>query len=168
MIDNEPMAIKRTLAALALTVAAFGQTPLVPPANVPYGTPISTDAAKKIAAGAVAEARKNNWAMAIAVVDTGGYLVYFERMQDTQLGSVEVAIEKAKSAALFRRPTKSFQDTVAGGGEGLRILRLTGAVPVEGGIPLIVDGKVVGAVGASGGSSDQDGRTARAGAASLK
>ena len=106
--------------------------------------------------------------MAIAVVDTGGYLVYFERMQDTQLGSVEVAIEKAKSAALFRRPTKSFQDTVAGGGEGLRILRLTGAVPVEGGIPLIVDGKVVGAVGASGGSSDQDGRTARAGAASLK
>ena len=94
------MPIKLTLAALALTIAAFGQTPLVPPPNVPYGTAISTDSAKKVAAAAIAEARKNNWAMAVAVVDTGGYLVYFERMQDTQLGSVEIAIEKAKTAAL--------------------------------------------------------------------
>src|ERR1700704_934089 len=162
------MPLKRTLAVLAFAVAAFGQTPLVPPANIPYGTPITADAAKKAAAAAIAEARKNNWAMAVAIVDTGGYLVYFERMQDTQLGSVEVSIEKAKSAALFRRPTKSFQDTVAGGGEGLRILRLTGAVPVEGGIPIVVDGKLIGAVGASGGSSDQDGRTAQAGAAGMK
>src|ERR1700676_5143042 len=106
--------------------------------------------------------------MAVAIVDTGGYLVYFERMQDTQLGSVEVAMDKAKSAALFRRPTKAFQDIVAAGGDGLRILRLTGAIPVEGGIPIIVDGKLIGAVGASGGSSDQDGRTAQAGAASMK
>ena len=162
------MQLKRTLAALALAVAAFGQTPPPPPAIVPYGAPISADAAKKVAAASIAEARKNNWAMAVAIVDTGGYLVYFERMPDTQLGSVEIAIEKAKTAALFRRPTKSFQDTVAGGGEGLRILRLTGAIPVEGGIPIIVDGKLVGAVGASGGSSDQDGRTAQAGAASMK
>src|ERR1700722_830008 len=117
------MPLKRTLAALALTTAAFGQAPAAAPANVPYGIAISADAAKKIAAAAVAEARKNNWAMAVAIVDTGGYLVYFERMQDTQLGSVEVSIEKAKSAALFRRPTKSFQDTVAAGGEGIRILR---------------------------------------------
>src|ERR1700743_1893618 len=119
MIDNEPMPLKRILAALTLTMAAFAQTPPAPPAILPYGAPISADAAKKIAAAAVAEARKNNWAMAVAVVDTGGYLVYFERMPDTQLGSVEVSIEKAKSAALFRRPTKSFQDTVAAGGEGL-------------------------------------------------
>jgi glc operon protein GlcG len=104
----------------------------------------------------------------VAIVDTGGYLVYFERMPDTQLGSVDVSIEKAKSAALFRRPTKSFQDTVASGGAGLRMLRLTGAVPVEGGIPLIVDGKLVGAIGASGGSSDQDGNTAAAGVAAIK
>ena len=158
------MPLKRTLTALALTVAAFGQAPTV----IPYGTSISSDAAKKVAAAAVAEARKNNWAMAVAVVDTGGYLVYFERMQDTQLGSVEVSIEKAKTAALFRRPTKSFQDTVAAGGEGLRILRLTGVIPVEGGIPIIVDGKLIGAVGASGGSSDQDGKTAQAGAATMK
>jgi uncharacterized protein GlcG (DUF336 family) len=154
--------------ASAFAVTALGQTPLVPPPNVPYGIAISPDAAKKIAAAAIAEARKNNWAMAVAVVDTGGYLVYFERMADTQLGSIEIAIEKAKTAALFRRPTKSFQDTVAGGGEGLRILRLTGAIPVEGGIPIIVDGKLIGAVGASGGSSDQDGRTAQAGAAAMK
>ena len=86
------------------------------PPNIPYGISISPEVAKKVAAAAIAEARKNNWAMAVAVVDTGGYLVYFERMQDTQLGSVEVSIEKAKSAALFRRPTKSFQDTVAAGG----------------------------------------------------
>jgi uncharacterized protein GlcG (DUF336 family) len=168
LIDNETMRIKTTLAALALTAAAFGQVVLVPPANVPYGIPIAPDAAKKIAAAAIAEARKNNWAMAVAVVDTGGYLVYFERMPDTQLGSVEVSIEKAKSAALFRRPTKSFQDTLAEGGAGLRILGLTGAVPVEGGIPIIVDGKIIGAVGASGGSSDQDGRTAQAGTAAMR
>jgi len=157
------MSLKRTLAALALTVAAFGQAP----PNIPYGISISADAAKKVAAAAIAEARKNNWAMAVAVVDTAGYLVYFERMPDTQLGSVEIAIEKAKTAALFR-PTKSFQDTVAGGGEGLRILRLTGAIPVEGGIPIIIEGKLIGAIDASGGSSDQDGRTAQAGAAATK
>jgi glc operon protein GlcG len=162
------MPLKRTFAALALTVAAFGQAPLVPPANVPYGISIAPDVAKKIAAAAIAEARKNNWAMAVAVVDTGGYLVYFERMQDTQLGSVEISIEKAKAAALFRRPTKSFQDTLAAGGDGLRILGLTGAIPVEGGIPIVVDGKLIGAVGASGGSSDQDGHTAQAGVAGLK
>jgi glc operon protein GlcG len=162
------MPIKQTLVALALAAAAFGQTKAGPPPNVPYGAPISTEAAKRIAAAAIAEARKNNWAMAVAIVDTGGYLVYFERMPDTQLGSVEISMEKAKSAALFRRPTKSFQDTLAAGGEGLRMLGLAGAVPVAGGIPIIVGGKVIGAVGASGGSSDQDGRTAQAGADAMK
>ncbi len=151
-----------------LAAAAFGQTKAGAPANVPYGTPISTDSAKRIAAAAIAQARKNNWAMAVAVVDPSGYLVYFERMPDTQLGSVEISIEKAKSAALFRRPTKSFQDTLAAGGQGLRMLGLTGAVPVAGGIPIIVGGKVIGAVGASGGTSDQDGSTAQAGADAMK
>ncbi len=165
------MSIKPTLTAVGLVIAAaaFGQAPkAAAPAIVPYGVSITPDAAKKLAAAAIAEARKNNWAMAVAVVDTGGYLVYFERMQDTQLGSVEISIEKAKSAALFRRPTKSFQDTLAAGGQGLRMLGLTGAVPVEGGIPLIVGGKIIGAIGASGGSSDQDGHTAQAGADALK
>ena len=161
------MSLRPTLTALVLAAAGFAAFAQAPP-NTPYGTSISPDAAKKVAAAAIAEARKNNWAMAVAVVDTGGYLVYFERMPDTQLGSVEISIEKAKSAALFRRPTKSFQDTVAGGGAGIRILGLTGAVPVEGGIPLIVGGKVIGAVGASGGTSDQDGQTAQAGASTMK
>ncbi len=163
-----PMPLKRTLVALALTVAAFGQKTPATSTNPPYGTPITADAAKKIAAASIAEAAKNHWDMAVAVVDPAGYLVYFERMPNTQLGSVEIAIEKAKSAALFRRATKGFQDALAAGGAGLRMLGLTGAVPVAGGIPIIVNGKVIGAVGASGGTSDEDGRTAQAGASVLK
>lgn len=162
------MHLKKTLGVLAIAMAAFGQAPPAPSANISYGTSISPEAAKRVAAAAIAEARRNNWAMAVAVVDTGGYLVYFERMPDTQLGSVEVSIDKAKSATLFRRPTKAFQDILAAGGDGLRMLRLTGAVPVAGGIPIIADGKVIGAVGASGGASDQDNRTAQAGAGAVK
>lgn len=164
---NGPMPLKPALAVLAFAVTAFSQAPAAP-AVTPYGVSITADAAKKLAAAAIAEARKNNWAMAVAVVDTAGYLVYFERMPETQFASVEIAQDKAKSAALFRRPTKTFQDALAAGGVGLRMLALKGAVPVEGGIPLILNGKVIGAIGASGGSSDQDGMTAQAGAAALK
>ena len=88
-------------------------------------------------------------------------------MDDTQTGSVTVAVDKARSAALFKRPTKAFQDALAGGGDGLRVLALTGAVPVEGGLPLVVAGRIVGAIGVSGGTSPQDGQCARAGANSL-
>ena len=134
----------------------------------PYGAPIGGDDAKKAAAAAIAEARANGWSMAAAVVDTGGHLVYFEKMDGTQTGSVAVAISKARSAALFMRPTKAFQDVLAGGGEGLRILGLKGAVPVEGGVPLVMNGRIVGAIGLSGGTSAQDGQCARAGAEKLK
>jgi uncharacterized protein GlcG (DUF336 family) len=106
--------------------------------------------------------------MAIAIVDTAGDLVYFERMDHTQVGSVDIAQSKARSAARFKRPTKAFQDALAAGGEGWRILSLEGAVAVEGGIPLMSGGKIVGAIGASGGTSQQDGMTAAAGAATLK
>jgi uncharacterized protein GlcG (DUF336 family) len=147
---------------------ASAQASFAPPPVVPYGAPITLETAKKAASGAIAEAQKNKWRMAVAIVDTGGHLVYFERMQDTQIGSVDLAIEKAKTAALFRRSTKLFQDAVAGGGEGLRLLRLTGAIPIDGGIPIIENGKLVGAVGISGGSGDQDGQTALAGAAAVK
>jgi uncharacterized protein GlcG (DUF336 family) len=133
-----------------------------------YGTSINVEAAKKVAAPAIAEARKNNWNMAVAIVDIAGELVYFEKMDDTQIGSVNVSIDKARSAARFKRPTKAFQDTLAAGGEGLRILTLQGAIPVDGGIPLVVGGKIVGAIGASGGTSAQDGQVAAAGAAVLK
>ncbi len=93
----------------------------------PYGPPVTLEAAKKIAAPALAEARKNGWTMAVAIVDPAGDLVYFERMDNTQLGSINTAINKARSAARFKRPTKVFQDMVASGGEGLRALGLEGA-----------------------------------------
>ena len=134
----------------------------------PYGMAVTLDNAKKAAAPALAEARKNNWTMAVAIVDAAGDLVYFEKMDSTQTGSVAVSIAKARSAALFKRPTKAFQDALAAGGDGLRILKLERAVPVEGGVPLVMDGKIVGAIGLSGGTSQQDGQCAQAGANALK
>jgi uncharacterized protein GlcG (DUF336 family) len=164
--------MKASFLSVALLAAApcatLAQTPLAPPPQVPYGLSISTEAAKSVAAAAIAEAQKNGWKMAIAVVDTGGYLVYFEKMQDTQTGSVEVSMEKARTAALFRRPTKLFQESLASGGEGLRVLKLPGVIPITGGVPIIADGKVVGAIGVSGGSSDQDGQVATVGASAVK
>src|SRR6266851_63445 len=128
-----------------------------------YGVAIRIETAKKAAAAALSEARRNNWTMAVAVVDPGGHLVYFERMDDTQAGSATVAQDKARSAALFKRPTKAFQDTLAAGGDGFRVLGIRGAVPVEGGLPLIVDGAIAGGIGVSGGTSQQDGQCAKAG-----
>ena len=128
-----------------------------------YGPSISLENAKKVAAAAIAEVRKNNWTMAVAVVDTNGDLVYFEKMDDTPLGSTIVCQEKARSAARFKRPTKAFQDMLAAGGEGVRVLRIQGAVPVDGGMPIMMSGKVVGGVGLSGGTSAQDGQCAQAG-----
>jgi len=141
---------------------AFAQMPNA------YGPPINLDAAKKAAASAIAEARKNNWTMAVAIIDIGGDLVYFEKMDGTQTGSVRVAIGKARSAALYKRPTKAWQDIVAAGGAGLRILGLEGAVPIEGGLPLLMDDKIVGAIGVSGGTAAQDGVVATAGAQAVK
>jgi glc operon protein GlcG len=154
--------------AVLASFRVFAQTPLPSPPQTPYGAPIAIESAKKAAAACVAEARKNNWNMAIAIVDTGGYLVYFERMQNTQLASVDLAIEKAKTSALFRRPTKVFQEALATGGDGLRVLGLTGAMPNAGGVPIIVDDKIIGAVGISGGSVEQDAQVATAGANALK
>ncbi len=134
----------------------------------PYGPNISLENAKKAAAPALAEARKNNWTMVVAIVDAAGDLVYYEKMDNTQLGSSQVAIGKARSAVRFKRPTKAFQDAVAGGGAGVRMLGLEGAVPIEGGIPIVMDGKIVGAIGVSGDSSDHDGICAKAGADALK
>lgn len=137
-------------------------------APIPYGPPISVETAKKAAAAALAEARRNNWLMAVAVVDPNGVLIYYEKMDDTQLGSASVSIGKARSAALFKRPTKVFQDMVAGGGAGLRILALENAVAIDGGVPIIVNGQIIGAIGVSGDSSDHDGISAAADAAALK
>ena len=128
-----------------------------------YGFAIQLEPAKRAAAAAIAEARKNGWAMAVAIVDTAGLLIYFEKMDDTQMGSVSVAQAKARSAALFKRPTKAFQDSLTATPDGLRMLGIDGAVPVEGGVPIVVGEKIVGAIGVSGGTSAQDGQCAKAG-----
>jgi uncharacterized protein GlcG (DUF336 family) len=129
-----------------------------------YGSPIRLDTAKRAAAAALDAARHNNWTMVVAVVDIAGELVYFEKMDDTQNGSVRVAAAKARSAALFKRPTKAFQDTLTASPDGVRILGLDGAVPVEGGVPLFIEGLIVGAIGVSGGTSQEDGVCAKAAA----
>jgi glc operon protein GlcG len=147
---------------LALGVPVFAQL-----AN-PYGLPINADIAKKAAEAALAEARKNNWTMAAAVVDAAGDLVYFEKIDGTQAASSTIAVEKARSAARFKRPTKALQDGLAAGREGLRILGLPEAVPVEGGVPILIGGKIVGALGLSGGTSAQDSQAAAAGVAIIK
>lgn len=136
--------------------------------DLPYGAPIALAEAKKAIAAAQAEAAKNKWNVAVAIVDTGGHLVAFERMDTTQFASVNVAQDKARTAVGFRRPSKALQDAVAAGGEGLRTLKLSGATPIEGGLPLVVGGKIVGAIGVSGVTSAQDGQIAAAGAASFK
>ena len=132
----------------------------------PYGNPISVDQAKRIAAGALAESKKNNWRMAISIVDNHGFPVYFERMEDTQTASIQIALDKAKSAAMFRRPTKAFEEGIAKG--RVALLGLTGAMPIEGGLPIMVDGRVIGGIGVSGANSDQDAAAAQAGLNALK
>jgi len=134
----------------------------------PIGPPIGVEVAKKAAAAAISEAHKNGWLMAVAVVDPAGTLVYYEKMDNVQIGSAKVAVLKARSAALYKRPTKVFQDALAGGGVGTRVLALEGAVPVEGGLPLIQGGKLVGAIGLSGDLSENDGKCAAAGVAAIK
>ena len=161
-----PRSVVRTIVALlfvpCVLAGALAQMPN------PYGLSISLENAKKATIPALAEATKNNWSMAVAIVDPAGNLVYYEKMDNTQLGSANVAIDKARSAALFKRPTKAFQDALAAGGDGLRILRIQGATPVEGGIPLVSDGKIVGAIGVSGGTSAQDAQCAKASADAFK
>jgi len=153
-------------ASAALAQAGGGAAP--PSAyTIPIGPSIGVEAARKAAAAAIAEAKKNGWFMAAAVVDPAGPLVYYEKMDNTQIGSANVAIGKARSSALFKRPTKAFEDAIAGGGAGVRILRLEGAVPLEGGLPIVVDGKLIGAIGLSGDLSSNDGKCAAAGVAAL-
>ena len=150
------------LFALVSIGTAFAQMPN------PYGPPISLETARKVAAPAVAEAAKNSWAIAVAIVDPSGNLVYYEKMDNTQLSSARIAVEKAATAAKFKRPTQAFQDALAKGAENWRILTLSGVVAAEGGIPLLIDGKIVGAIGVSGMTSAQDNQCAKAGADSLK
>jgi uncharacterized protein GlcG (DUF336 family) len=162
------MVLHRHAARLALA-ALFAFTSFGASAQMPsYGTSIDLEHARKAIAAAQAEARKNKWPVAIAIVDTAGHLVAFEKMDDTQTASVQVAIDKGSSAAIYRRPTKVFEDLVAGGGAGMRVMNLRGASTVEGGVPIVVGGKIIGGIGVSGVTSQQDGVVAKAGADALK
>ena len=160
------MSFPRVFVALLLTCLAPALRAQI--VELPYGAPIPLAEAKKVIAAAQAEAVRNKWSVAIAIVDAGGHLVAFERMDTTQFGSVQVAQDKAQTAVGYRRPSKAFQDGVAAGGENLRLLKLSGATPIEGGLPLVMDGKIVGAVGVSGVTSAQDGQIAGAGKAAVK
>ena len=149
--------------ALVLTAATAGAQ--APP---PYGPGITLDQAKKVMAGAEAEAKKNSWPVVITILDSGGNLVMTQRLDGAQFGSVEVAREKAYSAVAFRRPTKAFEDGLAQGGANLRLLNLRGASMLDGGWPIVIDGKIVGGIGVSGVTGAQDAQIGKAGVDALK
>jgi glc operon protein GlcG len=155
-----------TVIFVGSSLPSGAQQPAAPsaPPTTPYGTPISLEAAKKVMAAAEAEATKNNWPMAIVILDSTGHPVMLHRLDNTQYGSIRVAEDKAQTALDFRRPSKVFEDLVAQGGIGMRTLGLRGATPIEGGFPIIAEGKIIGAIGASGGTAPQDGQVAKAGA----
>lgn len=133
---------------------------------LPVKSVLTLATARKITAAAEAEAQQHDWPVVIAVVDDGGNLICLDRLDNAQFGSVEIAIRKAKAAVAFKRPTKAWEDALAGGRQG--VLRLPGVVPSEGGVPLTWKGQIIGAIGVSGVKSSEDGQVARAGAAILE
>jgi glc operon protein GlcG len=160
MRTSTALTLSLALAALLAPAAAAAQLPN------PYGPAIGVEAARKAAQAAIAEAAKNGWRVAVAVVDPGGSLVYFERIDETQKGSTIVSVEKARSSAAFKRPTKAFEDAIVGGRTA--VLGLPGAVPLDGGLPIVTGDKIVGAIGVSGATSAQDGQCAKAGVEALE
>jgi glc operon protein GlcG len=164
------------LLIILLPVAASAQQPpaanpldVIPdkmPFDVPYGTPISLAHANSVIAAAVAEARKHDWKLNVAVVDSGGNLVAFQRMDGAQLASIQVAQHKAHSAAIFRRETKAFESAIQNNGANY-VMTLDGVIASRGGIPLVVGGKLVGAIGCSGGTGSQDEVACKAGLTAL-
>jgi glc operon protein GlcG len=171
-----PMPVIAIVGAAMLEAGAVAQQPpasnpldTVPekmPFDVPYGTPISLEHANAVIAAAVAEARRHDWKLNVAVVDSGGNLVAFQRMDGAQLASIEISEHKARAAATFRRETKVFETAVQN--NATYVLTLDGIIASRGGIPLIVGGKLVGAIGCSGGTGSQDEVACKAGSAALK
>ena len=162
------MSIRSMLKFAALVVVALTATSAFAQMPNPYGPSINGENAKKVATAALAEAKKNGWTQAAAIVDTAGELVYFEKLDGTQFASNDIAIDKARASVRYKRATKVLQDALAAGGEGWRFLTLRGVVAAEGGIPLLMDGRIVGAIGVSGGTGAQDGVAANAGVTALK
>ena len=167
-----------TVSLMMLSAAAVAQQPpaaqppaattAAPPPPPPYGTPISLEQAKKAVTAAEEEAKKNGWGMNIAVVGPSGDLIAFSRMDNAQFASIKIAQHKARTAATFRRPTKAFQDGLAANPANIYLLTLDDVIASEGGIPIVADGKIIGAMGCSGGTSPQDGQTCQAGINALK
>jgi uncharacterized protein GlcG (DUF336 family) len=146
--------------------SALAQQP-APMGSAPYGAPISLDQAKRAMAAAELEAAKNSWQVAITIVDSGGNLVMFHKIDNAQLSAGTVSEGKARTALEFKRPSKALDDAIAAGGAGMRLLALKNITPLEGGLPVIVDGKIIGAIGVSGALSSQDAQVAKAGADAL-
>jgi uncharacterized protein GlcG (DUF336 family) len=152
-----------TMAVVLTAAASTAQAPAPPE----YGAPITIEQAKKIMAGAEAEATKNKWPVVITILDSGGNVVMVHRLDNAQWGSVDIAKEKARASVALRRPTKALQDLIAQGGANLRLLNIGYSV-LEGGIPIVVGGKIVGGIGVSGVTSQQDAQIAQAGIDALK
>lgn len=146
--------VATALAVLATAASAQDKRP-------DYGTAVNAAGAKKIAADVLAECQKNSWNVAVAVVDNHGFLVYFERMDNTQTASMDIAVGKARAAATYRRPTRVFADIINKGGPV--VATLPGVFASPGGLPIMIDGKVTGGVGVSGVTGDQDEQCAKAG-----
>jgi glc operon protein GlcG len=158
-------AFKGTVASMLVLALGLTAAPGLAQSPPPYGPEITLETAKKIGAAAIAEAVKNKWTVAVAIVDNHGFLVYYERLDDTQTAGPAIAVEKARTAAMFRRPSRSFEDVSK---TRVAILGLPGATPIAGGLPIVIDGKIVGGVGVSGATSDQDEQVARAGVDGLR
>jgi len=161
--------VRGLLAGLAVSVGlTFAGAAMAQGGPPQYGAPISVEQAKKVAAAAVAEAAKNNWGLCIAVVGPSGDLIYFEKMDNCQYASIAISQHKARAAATFRRPTKVFQDAMQKSPANLNLLTLDGIIASDGGYPIVVGGKIIGAIGTSGATGAQDGQAAQAGLAALK
>lgn len=159
-----------TLKMLVIACAAFflsaapSSAQQTPP---PYGPPITLDVAKKIMAAAEAEAVKNSWQVVITIIDSGGHMVMMQKFDNTQLASLSASEGKAQTSLAFKLPSKALEDAIAAGGSGTRLLALKNISPFEGGLPIVVDGKIIGAIGVSGALSAQDAQVARAGLAAV-
>jgi glc operon protein GlcG len=163
------LALAGAVAAFSLLAgSALAQQPS-PPATPtpPYGPPITLEQAKRAMAAAELEAAKNSWQVAITILDSGGNLVMFQKVDNTQLASIGASEGKANTALRFKRPSKALDDAIAAGGAGLRLLAVKDITPLEGGLPVVVDGKIIGAIGVSGALSSQDAQVAKAGADAL-
>ena len=157
-----------TVVMIGLTISPYTVSAQAPPPPPPYGAPITLDQAKKAMAAAEAEARKNNWNVVIVIVDSASQLVMLQRLDNTQYASIDIAKGKAVTSVNFRRPSKALEDAIAAGGAGLRLLRVEGVTPLEGGVLIVADGKIIGGIGVSGVTSAQDAQIAKAGADAVK